>query len=125
MPQFNSLKAGINAMMPKSDLQERFDNYVKNGFSGRNVDKWNKEIEEIESQMPFKDDEEHKKWSDMGASWMGEPEWLDMTKEIISRKTDSAKPNKGAIINTVGDTVAESIPNAPKKDNSMPVPRRN
>lgn len=67
-------------------LKDRFDKYIKYGFSGKNVDKWNKEIEDIESQMPFKDKAEHDKWLDMSAAWKGEPEWLDMTYDIIKRR---------------------------------------
>lgn len=67
-------------------LKDRFDKYIKYGFRGNNVDKWNKEIEDIESQMPFKDKAEHDKWLDMSAAWKGEPEWLDMTYDIIKRR---------------------------------------
>lgn len=88
MPK-NNLESGINELVEEAtqpSLKERFDKYIKYGFSGKNVDKWNKEIEDIESQMPFKDKAEHDKWLDMSAAWKGEPEWLDMTYDIIKRR---------------------------------------
>ena len=67
-------------------LRERWNRYIDEGIgSGEDTDYWNQEIIDIESQLPFKDDEEHKRWSDQAATWMGEPEWLNLTDELIKR----------------------------------------
>ena len=72
--------------MSKPSLRERWNRYIDEGIgSGEDVDYWNQEITDIEKQLPFKDNVEHKKWSDMGSTWMGEPEWLNLTDELLKR----------------------------------------
>lgn len=66
--------------------KEKWDEYINNGFNGDNVEYYNNLIQEIENELPFKNQQEHDKWLDMGMSWNGEQEWLDMTEEIISRQ---------------------------------------
>lgn len=72
-------------------LRQRYNDYLRNGFSGKNTDKWNKEIEFIESKLPFKDEQEHQKWLDMASNWKGEPEWINMTNELIDRYNKSGE----------------------------------
>ncbi len=67
-------------------LRDRWNRYINEGIgSGENIDYWNNEIMDIEKQLPFKDQPEHDKWLNMGATWMGEPEWLNMTDELLKR----------------------------------------
>ena len=77
--------------MAKKSLRERWNKYFKYGMRGTNVDKWNKELEDIENELQFNDDEEHDKWLQMSDIWKGESEWPDMTSEIISRGEDGYK----------------------------------
>lgn len=80
-----------NSMTSKPSLRSRWDKYLKYGFRGANPERWNKEIEDIESQLQFANDEEHDKWLQMSDIWKGESEWPDMTSEIISRSEDGYK----------------------------------
>lgn len=81
---FKSPLTQAKALNPS--LRDRWNKYIKYGIgSGTNVDKWNKEIEEIESQLPFADQKEHDRWLDLGVAWKGEPEWLDLTDELLKR----------------------------------------
>lgn len=75
-----------NSIAPET-TRSKWNRYFKHIGDGnpRTVDKYNKLIEEIESELPFKNQEEHDKWSNLGAAWKGEPEWLDLTDEILSR----------------------------------------
>ena len=72
-------------------LRQRYNDYLRYGFSGKDPEKWNKEIEFIESKLPFKDEEEHKSWLDKGTAWKGEPEWVNMTNELIDRYNKSGE----------------------------------
>lgn len=76
----------VNAIAPES-TRSKWNRYFKHIGDGnpRTVDKYNRLIEEIESEMPFENDDEHKKWLDLGASWKGEPEWLDLTENLLQR----------------------------------------
>lgn len=76
---------------PNRTLKEKWEDYIENAFSDENsdeegIEKYNKLIEEIEQEMPFESEEEHKKWLDMSSTWTGEQEWLDLTEKIIARK---------------------------------------
>ena len=79
----------LNRVYPETrNLRERWEDYINYGVphgSERLPELWNDEFVEIEKQLPFKDEEEHKKWSDQAATWMGEPEWLDMTEDLVTR----------------------------------------
>lgn len=68
--------------------RQKWNKYFKHIGDGnpRTVDKYNRMIEEIESELPFKNRAEHDKWLDMGSAWMGEPEWPDMTKMLLYRQ---------------------------------------
>lgn len=82
----NNALERLNKVYPENrTLRDRWNNYLDNGFLGDNVDYWNNEAVEIEKQLPFKDQPEHDKWLNMGATWMGEPEWLNMTDELLKR----------------------------------------
>lgn len=76
----------LNRVYPETrTLKERWDDYVNNAFSGDNTNYWNNEFIDIEKALPFKDDEEHNIWSNMGGTWMGESEWEDLTNDLIAR----------------------------------------
>ena len=94
------MKAGINSMAQvfKSPLEQanalkpettrsKWNRYLKNGFSGnpRTIDKYNALIGEIESELPFENEEQHQKWLDLGSTWMGEPEWPEMTEKLLTK----------------------------------------
>lgn len=85
MPQiFKSPLAQSESLMPS--LRDRWNRYLDKGIgAGENIDYWNKEIEDIESKLPFENDEEHKKWLDLSATWKGEPEWPELTNKILDR----------------------------------------
>ena len=82
-----------NALAPES-TRSKWNRYFKHIGDGnpRTVDKYNKLIEEIESELPFENEQEHQKWLDLGASWKGEDEWPQLTESIIARKE---KPTVG------------------------------
>lgn len=67
--------------------RDKWNRYMKNGFSGntRTIDKYNKLIEEIESELPFANEEEHKKWLDLGSTWSGQAEWPELTETLLAR----------------------------------------
>ena len=76
----------LNRVYPENrTTKERFDDYINFGFKGDDIDYYNQEFADIESQLMFENDEERKKWGDMASTWMGEPEWIDLTNKIISR----------------------------------------
>lgn len=81
----NALERLDRAYPETRNLRDRWNNYINEGFEGVDTDYWNKEIADIESQLPFENEEEHKNWSNQGASWMGEPGWLDLTEKILGR----------------------------------------
>lgn len=84
----NALKRLDRVYPEQRTLKERWDDYINYGLphgSERYPELWNDEIIQIEKQLPFKDQEEHDKWANQAATWMGEPEWLDLTNEIIKR----------------------------------------
>lgn len=83
---FKSPLDQANSIMPES-TKSKWDRYFKHIGDGnpRTVDKYNKLIQEIESEMPFENEDEHKKWLDLGSTWTGESEWPDMTEKIIAR----------------------------------------
>lgn len=67
-------------------LRDRWNKYINEGIgSGDNVDYWNQELEDIETLLPFKDQKEHDTWLNQGAAWKGEPEWLDLTEQLIKK----------------------------------------
>lgn len=92
--QINAKRMGKERAKPfkmPGTLRQRYNEYLKNGFSGKDIDKWNEEIEFIESKLPFKDEQEHQKWLDMASNWKGEPEWINMTNELIDRYNKSGE----------------------------------
>lgn len=75
----------ISNLAPKT-LRERWNAYFNKGMgSGSNVDFWNNEIAEIEKGLPFENEEEHKKWIDLGSTYMGGPEYPALTEKILDR----------------------------------------
>lgn len=66
--------------------REKWNKYLKYGLRGTNPKKWNSTIEEIESELPFANEIEHQKWIDLGSLWKGEPEWLNLTEELLKRQ---------------------------------------
>ena len=84
----NALKRLDRVYPDQRNLRQRWDDYINYGLphgSDRYPELWNNEFIEIEKQLPFKDQEEHDKWSNKAATWMGEQDWLDLTDEIIKR----------------------------------------
>ena len=86
---------------PNQTLKEKWEDYIENAFSNENsseegIEKYNKLIEEIEQEMPFESEEEHKKWLDLAATWNGEPEWVDLTEKIIARKDGNKEKDLNA-----------------------------
>ena len=86
MAVYKSPLEQANAMAPES-TRSKWNRYFKHIGDGnpRTIDKYNKLIQEIESELPFENEEEHKKWLDLGATWNGEAEWPKLTEEIIGR----------------------------------------
>lgn len=79
---------------PKMTTREKWDRYNKIGYTGdpKDIDESNQLMIEIEEElMPYMSDEEHEKWADMGATWTGEPEWLDKTEEYLKRVENGKK----------------------------------
>lgn len=70
---------------PNKTLRDRWNRYLKSGFSGKNIDYWNREIQDISDHLPFADQVEKEKWLNQAATWMGEPEWIDFTNSLIDR----------------------------------------
>lgn len=87
MAQFNSLKQGIDSLKetPQQDLKTRFNKWLKGQSTGNNPEKWNKEIGEIEKLLPFKDQEEHNKWLQLGSTFTDPSEYQTFTHGIIDR----------------------------------------
>lgn len=65
----------------------KWDKYFRHIGDGnpRTIDKYNRLLGEIESELPFENQKEHDKWLDLGSTWTGEEEWPNMTEEIIGR----------------------------------------
>lgn len=70
--------------------RQKWNNYFKHMGDGNpnTIDKYNKLLGEIESELPFKNDVEHDQWSQMLEVYKGEPEFDNMMEEILKR-TDS------------------------------------
>lgn len=75
-----------NALAPES-TRSKWNRYFKHIGDGnpRTVDKYNRLIEEIESELPFENEQEHQKWLDLGATWTGEEEWPNITNKALDR----------------------------------------
>lgn len=75
-----------NALAPES-TRSKWNRYFKHIGDGnpRTVDKYNRLIEEIESELPFENEQEHQKWLDQSATWNGGPEWTDLTENLLQR----------------------------------------
>lgn len=82
---FKSPLDQANAINPET-TRSKWNRYLKNGFSGRAIDKYNKLIQEIESELPFANEIEHQKWLDLGSNWNGEEEWPNLTEELLKRQ---------------------------------------
>lgn len=84
---FKSPLEQANALEPET-TRSKWNRYLKNGFSGnsRTIDKYNKLIQEIESELPFANEIEHQKWLDLGSTWMGGEEWPTLTEELLKRQ---------------------------------------
>ena len=75
----------IDLMAPKTTRQ-KYDMWFRNMHRhGEDPNYYNRIFEEIENELPFKDDVEHDKWSQMWEGYMGEPETEDFTNAILSR----------------------------------------
>ena len=79
---FKSPLAQANALKPET-TRSKWNRYLKNGFKGTNVDKYNALIGEIESELPFESEEQHQKWLDLGSTWTGEDEWPSLTESLL------------------------------------------
>lgn len=79
----NPLQAA-NAIAPET-TRSKWNHYFKHIGDGnpRTVDKYNRLIEEIESELPFENEEQHQKWLDLGSTWMGEEEWPNLTESLL------------------------------------------
>lgn len=66
-------------------LREQWDDYFKNSFNGDDPHYYNGLIAEIEAQLPFENEEQHKKWLELGSAWRGEPEWPQMTNDLVDK----------------------------------------
>ena len=75
-------------------LRERWNKYLKYGQRGSAIDKWNQEIQDIETLLPFKDQEEHDVWSNWGSDYRGSQDLLDLTNAIISRQEPNYQSDK-------------------------------
>lgn len=73
--------------------RSKWNRYFKHIGDGnpRTVDKYNRLLEEIESELPFENEDQHKKWLDLGSAWMGESEWPDMTKQLLYKQENPPK----------------------------------
>ena len=69
----------------KSKVNDYFENYAFNDDA--DVDEVNAMLEDIEKELPFKDQQEHDKWLDVVSTGTGE-EIEEFTKEIANRKMD-------------------------------------
>lgn len=74
--------AQADAIAPET-TRSKWNRYFKNGFNGRNPEKYNKLLGEIESELPFESEEQHQKWLDLGSTWMGEDEWPTLTETLL------------------------------------------
>lgn len=81
---FKSPLDQANSIAPET-TRSKWNRYLKNGFSGnpRTTDKYNRLIEEIESELPFESEEQHQKWLDLGSTWSGEDEWPSLTEKLL------------------------------------------
>jgi hypothetical protein len=73
-----------NAIAPET-TRSKWNRYFKHIGDGnpRTVDKYNALIGEIESELPFENEEQHQKWLDLGSNWNGEDEWPTLTETLL------------------------------------------
>lgn len=73
-----------NALQPET-TRSKWNRYFKHIGDGnpRTVDKYNALISEIESELPFENEEQHQKWLDLGSTWNGEEEWPTLTEKLL------------------------------------------
>ena len=83
---FKSPLDQANAIAPET-TRSKWNRYFKHIGDGnpRTIDKYNKLLGEIESELPFKDQAEHDHWLDLASLWKGEDEWPTLTEELIKR----------------------------------------
>lgn len=84
---FKSPLDQANSLIPKETTRSKWNRYFKHIGDGnpRTVDKYNRLIEEIESELPFENEDEHKKWLDLGSTWTGGSEWPQLTESLLGR----------------------------------------
>lgn len=70
-------------------LYKKWKKYFLKDATQENIDKSNEAMIELEKAIPFKNEEEHNKWLDLGATFKFFEEFEELTVSII----------KGGIIN--------------------------
>ena len=75
-----------NSIAPET-TRSKWNRYFKHIGDGnpRTVDKYNALIGEIESELPFENEEQHQKWLDLGSNWNGEDEWPNLTEKLLTK----------------------------------------
>lgn len=83
---FKSPLDQANALQPETTRSKwnRYFNHIGDG-NPRTIDKYNRLIGEIESELPFADQKEHDEWSNQAATWNGDPKWINLTEELLTR----------------------------------------
>lgn len=81
---FKSPLDQANSIAPET-TRSKWNRYFKHIGDGnpRTIDKYNALIGEIESELPFENEEQHQKWLDLGSNWNGEDEWPTLTETLL------------------------------------------
>jgi hypothetical protein len=66
-------------------LYKKWKKYYLKDETQENIDKSNETMIELEKAIPFKDEEEHNKWLDLGATFKFFEDFEDLTLSIIKR----------------------------------------
>lgn len=66
-------------------LYKKWKKYYLRDETQENIDKSNEAMIELEQAIPFKDEEEHNKWLDLGATFKFFEDFEEMTLSIIKR----------------------------------------
>lgn len=68
------------------NLWERYSKLVESNQEQENIEEENKLIDQLERNLPFKNQEEHEKWLDIMATYKFWEDFEELTLEIINRK---------------------------------------
>lgn len=74
----------IDILAPQTTRQ-KFNSWFQNSFNGDDPTYYNRIFGEIEKELPFKDDVEHDKWSQMWEDYNGNYGPEEYTNAILSR----------------------------------------